>query len=110
MVMYHYTSRQFAQDINCSLIMRPGPSGIIYLTPETYDSGTGAACALGIIGKPVEFRCEVNTQQRLDGPAIVRPIRDANGNLIREGGGIEYWTTQEITVTDPPEWTVLNSP
>ena len=41
MPYYHYTSRQAAQDIICTGLISPGPSGRIYLALILYVIGQG---------------------------------------------------------------------
>jgi len=108
--LYYYTSRQAAQDIGCSLRLRPGPSGSVKLTTEFCSTGTAAAGRLSIQGSPVEFRCEVEIERhRVRGPLRAQYVLGPDGILQRAGGGAEY-EIDEVCFNDPPRFTPLESP
>jgi hypothetical protein len=110
--LFHYTSRQFAQDISCSGILRPGPSGVVYLSPLRVDKGVDAAAILGGSGT-VEFRCEVEVDSDsrwLKGPFSVEQIFNLDGIVYRPGGGVEYEYEGLIRFGSPPKWTELGRP
>lgn len=110
--LYHYTSRQGAQDIVASNSLRAGPSRVIYLTTDMCDTGSAAAATLAIHGKPVEVRCEVKANpQHLRGPFRVETIFGSDGTLLRPGGGVEYKYLQvSLDLEGQPQWELLRSP
>jgi DNA-binding XRE family transcriptional regulator len=110
--LYHYTSREFAQDITCSSVLRPGPSGVVYLSTHRVDQGTEAAAIFGGQG-PIEFRCEVEVDpgsEGLQGPFTVQQIFSLDGFTYRRGGGQEYWYDGIINFDRAPEWIPLDQP
>lgn len=89
-LLFHYTNRRGAQEIAISGEVRPGTTGVLYVTPDLYDSGAAAADMLGITGKTVEV---VLGSARWDAARDVRvqvalPVRDG-GWVVRSGGGGE---------------------
>lgn len=96
-VYYHYTSRQFAQDIHCSGRL-DSPTGVNYLTPDFFESGAEAVQALAITRKPVEVAfiiAEHAVSQAIAPGAIpastpVGPITNpVTGLIVRKGTGME---------------------
>jgi hypothetical protein len=110
---YHYTSRQFAQNIGCTGQLKPGRNGFVYLTPQLYASGIEAADKLSITNKPVEIGVEVDIGiSRLSPtpPTPVPPIRDSSGAFIRRGGGMEVMVNSPVHIGNPPKWISLIEP
>jgi hypothetical protein len=114
---YHYTSRQAAQDIQCTGRVR-SPRGFNYLSSDRYERGVDAAQALAITGKPVEIACvipEDALRAVLGGKSIPastpsKGITDElTGEWLRTGGGSEI-EIAEPTPLNPFEWMVLNVP
>jgi len=116
MVYYHYTSRQFAQDIHCTTRLN-SPSGINYVSPDFYESGAEATQALAITGKPVEAAYIVPDHAlhiALSGPVSptrpVGPITDPlTGVNTRKGHGNEIAIHTSITL-NPLQCVNLVSP
>ena len=110
----HYTSREGAQSISITRLIRPGRSGRIYLTKEIYAHGVDAANGLSIVNKPVELACFVDLNGvalEISPPSLVEPIRDDEGNILRHGGGAEFFVTDQITVARGKEsWLALSPP
>jgi hypothetical protein len=113
MILYHYTSRHFAQEIHCTGKIKPNWFGWVYLSPTPYTGGAEAADRLSIREKAVELCCQVELPSKaVIGPSIVKRFRDSHGHVLRRGGGVEYRTRQEVAFgrSSPPRWTVLNAP
>jgi hypothetical protein len=106
---YHYTSRQFAQDIGCTGVLKPGLSGFVYLSPHAYTSGIVAADELSLIGKPIEIGIEIH--MHVSSPqSFVGPLRDPSGGIIRKGGGTEVTVSNPIPIGNPVNWITLSEP
>lgn len=86
--VFHYTSRQAAQDIIGSGSLKPGPRGKLYLTEVLYTSGAEAANRLGITNKPVEVVGLVPREavDKASPLGHVFPVWEG-ATMIREGGG-----------------------
>lgn len=103
---FHYTSRAHAQQIWIGGELRPGASGVLYLTPDLYDKGYQAAESLAIRGKPVEvalaFEDDHVQKSCRNGedlsPTRVEPIREG-GRLVRVGGGAECFMKSTLPLT-----------
>ena len=109
----HYTPREGAQNIISAGAIKPGRSGRVYLTKEFYPFGCDAADKLSIVNKPVELACLIEEAlvAPSEQPSLVEPIRDGSGDLIRAGGGTEYYVTAPITVSrDKERWVGLLEP
>jgi len=110
----HYTSREGAQSISITSLIRPGRSGRIYLTRDVYTHGVDAANGLSIVNKPVELACFVDLNGAalaISPPSLVEPIRDDEGNILRHGGGTEFFVTAQIIVAQGKEsWLALYQP
>lgn len=109
----HYTSREGAHGIIAAGLIATGRSGKIYLTDRVYTFGADAADALSLMNKAVELACLIQGDGvgRLEGPFTVEPIRDGAGNLIRSGGGVEYYSFTPIPVGREKErWLGLLQP
>jgi hypothetical protein len=107
---YHYTSRQFAQDIGCTGQLKPGQSGFVYLTVQVYASGIDAADKLALTGKPIEIGIEVDIPGAGLSPTRVPPIRDPSGAFLRKGGGTELRVPWPVPIGNPPRWILLAEP
>ena len=106
----HYTSREAAQGIVATGIMRPGRSGRVYLTRTLYTVGAQAVDQLSITGKPVEVALFISVDQvpSTVGPLPVEPLQDAEGNPLRNGGGVEFTVERPIRAPrDPGTWLTL---
>lgn len=113
----HYTSREGAQGIAASGLMRPGRSGYVYLTKDLYAFGADAANRLSIINKPAELACLIDGDTLPQKPSpppegpIAEPIRDDEGNLVREGGGSQFVMSASLSVPKDKElWLGLLQP
>lgn len=96
-LLFHYTNRRGAQEIAISGEVRPGATGVLYVTPDLYDSGAAAADKLGITGKAVEV---VLGSASWDAARDVRirvamPVRDG-GRVVRSGGGGEVLVRESL--------------
>ena|SRR5579863_3424614 len=113
MAYYHYTSRQRAQDIMCSGIIFPGPSGKIFLTTELYVTGASAVNALAITQKVIEAAIEIPSAPvpaGISSPATrVSPIVAPTGMPIRRGGAAEQFCPGPLSVTED-KWIALREP
>jgi hypothetical protein len=107
---YHYTSRQFAQDIGCTGHLNPGRSGFVYLTPWVYATGINAADDLALTGKPIEIGIEIDIPGGGLSLSPVGPLRDPSGALIRRGGGAETTVLGSVAIANPPKWIALIEP
>ena len=108
----HYTPREGAQNIISAGAIKPGRSGRVYLTRDFDPFGSDAADKLSIVNKPVELACLIQEDllADLEGPSPVESIRDGNGDLLRGGGGSEYYVTSTISVSrDKEHWVNLRS-
>lgn len=96
---YHYTSRQGAQDIISTGILKLGRTGVIWLTPTLYALGQEAANRLGIIGKPVELLVEIPVTMLIN-PATLSPVRAVvqPNQMIRQGLGWEFVVRHTINI------------
>ncbi len=102
-VYYHYTSRQFAQDIYCTGKV-DNPHGVNYITPDLYTSGAEAAQSLGITKKPVEVICvipghvlQTAMSGRVPASTVITGVTDpVTGALVRRGGGNQIVIPQPI--------------
>ncbi len=94
---YHYTSRYQAQGILAAGRIRPGKSGLIFLTDRLYNNGAEASDMLGIGHKPVEV-CFAILESHVSDP--IGPDPAASWDNERMGGGPEYTTDQEIDASD----------
>lgn len=106
----HYAPREGTQNILAAGEIKPGRSGRVYLTSDLYPFGCDAADKLSIVNKPVELACLIEDALVVEpeGPSPVEPIRDGSGDLIRAGGGTEYYVTVPITVSrDKERWVGL---
>ena len=115
MPLYHYTSRQAAQNIICVGIITPGISGRVYFSSELYATGATAANALGIPPKkPVEIAFEIPDNPPPPGlslPSRAIPFLDPYGNVIRKGGGPEVHTTNAVAIVqNPDKWLSIREP
>ena len=103
---FHYTSRNAAQLISAGRRLRPGPSGVLYLTWDAYDRGREAREALAIPSGPVEVVLVVDTEDVRHAanntgddlqPRLVRPIRlGSSGRLFLRGGGAEVFLRSTV--------------
>lgn len=93
-------------------MIRPGPSGYVYLTDQSYESGIAAASALALVGYAIECRCSAVIEvEHLEGPRPAHALYSLDGVLIRPGGGAEYRYRQHaLSFHDPPDWTALEMP
>jgi hypothetical protein len=100
--LFHYTSRQLAQEIIISGLLKPRPHGKIYLTEDTYERGADVAKYLAIVNKPVEVVCMIPEAKVADlsDPRHVKAIHGPDGEVIRPGCGSERYTTKEVDVED----------
>ena len=106
----HYTSRQAAQAILAAGYIQPGTSGKIYVTDDLYVTGAEAANRLSIVNKPVEGVLLVPTEEVGTAlPASVEELYDGNGELLTQGGGVEYEVETLIHVKSPA-WLDLSRP
>lgn len=106
---YHYTSRQFAQDIGCTGQLKPGKSGSVYLTPQRYATGIDAADELALEGKPIEMGIEID-MTGLAATNPVLPLRDSTGAVRRRGGGAEVTVPHSVPIGNPATWISLSEP
>lgn len=108
--VFHYTSRQAAQDIIGSGYLTPGPRGKLYLTEVLYTSGAEAANRLAITNKPVEVVGLV-PREAVDKATPPRPVFPVweGATMIREGGGLETWIDHPIPSGDT-QWLELSAP
>jgi hypothetical protein len=94
--LYHYTDALASQSIAIAREIRPGPfSGKTWLTPDIYGYGALAAAHLSIVGKALSCVFAVHRDEYLDFE-VVRPIRDADGRILRPGGGAEM--TMDVSI------------
>lgn len=108
----HYTSRSAAQSIILERHLTPGRSGRIFLTRDLYTFGTDASDRLAVTSKCLELALLVTLGDAvLVGPSIVEPIMNSRGEYWCGGQGIEYSTSQPVSVSFNKEaWLVLNEP
>ncbi len=111
---FHYTSRQFAQEIRISRKLKPPPRGKLYLTQDFYERGADAANHLAIINKPVEMACLITKDMLPEDPTPVKPrhvepILGPDGEEIRAGCGLEQFIMEEVKDQDF-EWISLMMP
>lgn len=98
-VCYHYTSRQGAQDIVSSGMIKLGRTGVIWLTPTAYALGQEAANRLGIVGKPVEMMVEIPVSMLIGATALSTARAVAQGNqMVRQGLGWEFIVRHTINI------------
>jgi hypothetical protein len=109
-VCYHYTSRLAAQNIISMRKLRPGDSGLIWLTPDIYGTGATAANRLAIINKAVEVCLIIPTSLIADADRVTRvaPILDDQG-IVRDGMGLQFTISDELDVS-ACDWKVLEAP
>lgn len=103
MYLYHYTSRELAQNIYCLGKLLPGLSGNIYLTTDLYAIGTEASQKLAIEGKPVELAFSLpdsNIKIYVSKPRRVQPLRGPKGVIRRKGGGLELTISRGINIVN----------
>lgn len=114
--VFHYTSREAAQNIINEGKIKAGPLGRIFLTDDLCSSGARAADRLGITSKPVEvvFLIPHKLVKRgfeflqidldIGSPEPIDFVRDTEtGQLLRKGGGIQYKVSGEIPLGNIPE-------
>ena len=116
--LFHYTSRQAAQEIMCVRELLPGKNGGVYLSPDFHPSGAEAANLLSIIGKPVEIvapiAASVFAPLSPSSWTRVLPLQDPAGRIVRAGGGREVFLA--LPATSPSirlpsvEWAALAAP
>jgi hypothetical protein len=116
--VFHYTSRQAAQDITCTRELLPGRNGGIYVSPDFHPSGAEAANLLSLVGKPVELVAPIPATVLAPlsppSPTTVLPLQDPAGRIVRTGGGREVFVAVPPTVPSirlrSVEWTALVAP
>src|SRR6266508_3711736 len=99
-VVYHYTSRQAAQDILAMGRLLPyGTLARIWLSPIRYASGAEAANRLAILGKTVEVAVEI-PRTMIDNPTVSSLVlAEFNlGLMVRQGLGWEFSIQHDILV------------
>lgn len=109
--LFYYASRQFTQDSCCCGVLRPGPSGVVYLSRYRAITGVEAVGTLSL-NSPIEFRCEIKVEpsELLRGPFPVQQIYSIDGFLVRPGGGFEFTYEGTIEIGRSPQWTALRPP
>lgn len=113
--VFHYTSREAAQDIINEGKIKAGPLGRIFLTDGLYSSGAEAADRLGIVSKPVEVVFLIphrlvtqgfdiiSIEVDIGSPERIDSVRDTEtGQLLRKGGGTQYKVSGEISFANIP--------
>ncbi len=105
-VVFHYTTRQGAQEIVIARKVKPGASGKVYVTEDTYPFGVTATARLAIPNKIAEtvLVIAVSGVTGLRAARSVGPILAADGTELRPGGGTERWTDVAIDVVPPVTW------
>lgn len=84
MAMRHYTDETGRQGIERLGLITPSLDGFVYLTPDSYDSGSLARARLALRRTPTGY-FEV-PEDRLDEPSEPRPVEPHAG---MPGGGLE---------------------
>ncbi len=111
--LFHYTSRQGAQDISASRSLQPGPSERICLTPDKYEFGWQAAACLSMDDQALEYRCLVDVSSiALEDPRPTQPLYSPDGTLLRPGGGLAYYIAGDMAIElqTLPQWEPLQGP
>ncbi|MBI4202357.1 MAG: hypothetical protein HY532_04480 [Chloroflexi bacterium] len=89
---YHYTTMASWEAISREGVIRAGKDGLVYLSPELYQTAEEATERLSILGKALE--CVIWLDRTLVQGRLmatpVKPIVDAvTQRVVREGGGAE---------------------
>jgi hypothetical protein len=116
--LFHYTSRQAAQDIMCARELLPGRNGGVYFSPDFHPSGAEAANLLSLVGKPIDLVAPIpaNVLAPLapPPPTTVLPLQDPAGRILRAGGGREVFLSLPANLRSiqlrSVEWTALVAP
>ncbi|GEM_PF-3611770 len=84
------------------------------MTRDVYTYGVDAANGLSIVNKPVELACMVDLDEgalEISPPSPVEAIRDEEGNILRYGGGVEFFVNVAVTISQGKEpWLILSAP
>jgi hypothetical protein len=107
-VLYHYTTRAWAQEISMAGQISLGSSRKIYLTDVLFKLGWQATDYLSLPDKNAEVAIPILTDM-LDSKFIlylglIPEISARNGRSLRRGGGHQWIYTQPIPVSVLP-WT-----
>ncbi|MGH2599163.1 MAG: hypothetical protein ACRDJ9_07225 [Dehalococcoidia bacterium] len=107
-IVFHYTSCHGAQEIAISGVIKLNSERKAYFTDDTYSRGVEAARRLAIPGKPVEivFAVEEARVAGLTAPRPVGPYIGPDGKNLRDGGGTERWTVQDVPAQNVAGWTL----
>jgi hypothetical protein len=107
-VLYHYTTRAWAQEISMAGQISLGSSGKIYLTDVLFKLGWQATDYLALPERNAELVIPILTEpleaRYIQYLGLVPEIPARNGRSLRRGGGHEWVYTQPIPVSVVP-WT-----
>lgn len=113
---FHYTSRPAAQGIANARRIEAGASGVIFVTPDVYQTGTEATDRLSIPkGRSIDVVgvipvASLVTTSPVPGGRLVWPLSDpVTGRTERSGGGVEILVPGPVPAMDV-RWLALSPP
>lgn len=116
-VLYHYTTRAWAQEISMAGQISPGSSGKIYLTDVLFKLGWQATDYLSLPDKNAEVVIPILTNVlealnlNMKYLGLVPEIPARTGRSLRRGGGHQWVYPYPIPVSVLPwSWTELEAP
>ncbi len=94
---YHYTTREFAQEIMLRGELTPGRNGFIYLTDTLYRLGWQATDYLALPDKNAEVAFVI-PRGRIANPRQIKPVLALPGSNYRlaRNGGAHQWVTAHL--------------
>jgi len=114
-VLYHYTTRAWAQEISMPGQISPSPSGRVYLTDVLFKLGWQATDYLALPDRNAEVAipvlADVLDMSSITYLGLVPEIPARNGRSLRRGGGHQWVYPYPIPVSVLPwSWTELEVP
>lgn len=108
-IYYHYTSRELAQEISISGVIRPSSDGYVYLTDVLYRIGWQATDRLALPSTTAEVAIPVQTDRAVWHSVV--PAWFRGQELIRRGGGQQWVVDRPIPIAPYPwTWIELEAP
>ena len=98
-VFYRYVTTSELQDLQENPVLSPGESGRVYFTDQVYDSQSVSYNRLSLYElKDYRIAFSFTGNPDITGPGIVQPRFTSAGEIITEGGGIEYFIREIATI------------